>query len=327
MGSGYRHGTGPSMGTAVARVGYCGRAALGAVVALVISMNGGSPPALVAADAYTQEIETYRQQREARLRGERGWLTVVGLFWLNDGVQRFGSDTGADIVLPAGSAPAQAGTLTVKDARVSVAVLAGVSATVDGKPVTTRELRPDEPGPPDVLLIGSVSMQVIKRAGRLGVRLKDSNSHARRAFTGLRFFPIRPSYRVTARFVPHPHPVSVTVPSAVGPPQTLESPGAAVFTLDGRDLRLDAILEEPTATELLFIFRDQTSGSETYGAGRFLYTPLPRDGAVVLDFNKAFSPPCAFTAYATCPLPPPQNRLPIKLEAGELAPPVHADTP
>jgi hypothetical protein len=295
-------------------------ATLAASVAVMIV---GEPPSLAVDDAYTKEIEAYRHDREARLRGERGWLSLIGLFWLADGVQRFGSDPRADLVLAASSAPATAGTLTVKEGRVTIALFPGTTATVDGQPITTRELRPDDPGPADVVMLGSVSLQVIKRAGHLGIRLKDSNSPARRAFTGLRFFPIRPSYRVAARFVAHEHPVAITVPSAVGPAQTLQSPGAAVFTLEGRQYRLDAILEEPTATELFFIFRDQTSAHETYGAGRFLYTPLPRDGQVIVDFNKAFSPPCAFTPYATCPLPPPQNRLPIKIEAGELAPPIH----
>ena len=273
-------------------------------------------------DAYVRELEQHRKDREARLRGERGWLSLVGLSWLEDGANRLGSDPRADIVLPAG-APAHAGTVTVRDGRVSVELASGVSGAIDGKPVTRAELRPDDPGPPDVLMLGTMSLQVIKRAGKLGVRLKDSASPARRAFTGLRFFPIRPAYRVQARFVPHARPVSITVPSAVGPAQTMESPGAAVFTLDGHELRLDPVLESPADTELFFVFRDQTSGRETYGGGRFLYTPLPRDGRVELDFNKAFSPPCAFTPYATCPLPPPQNRLPVRIEAGELAPQAH----
>lgn len=295
-----------------------------ALVVMVATMIGGQVSSL-AADAYTKEIETYRHDREARLRGESGWLSLIGLFWLTDGVQRMGSDPRADIVLPASSAPASAGTLTVKDGRVTIALLPGATATVDGKPITAaRELRADNPGPPDVVMIGSVSLQVIKRAGHLGIRLKDGNSPARRAFTGLRFFPIRPSYRVAARFVAHEHPVAITVPSATGPAQTLQSPGAAVFRLDGHEYRLDAILEEPTDTELFFIFRDQTSAHETYGAGRFLYTPLPRDGQVIVDFNKAFSPPCAFTPYATCPLPPPENRLKVAIPVGERAPAPHA---
>ncbi|HXI57461.1 MAG TPA: DUF1684 domain-containing protein [Polyangia bacterium] len=307
--------------------------ALGGGGLLVAAMSEAAPPAssapaaAAADDAYTKEIEQYRRDRERRLRSERGWLTLVGLFWLADGPNRFGSDPRAEIVLPAGSAPAQAGTVTLRDGGVSLRVADGVAATINGKAVTTAELRPDDPGPPDVVMIGSVSMQVIKRSGRLGIRLKDSNSPARRQFAGLRWFPVNASYRVTARFVPHEHPVSITVPSAVGPAQTLSSPGAAVFTIEGHQLRLDAVMEEPSSTELFFIFRDKTTGSETYGAGRFLYTPLPRDGQVVLDFNKAFSPPCAFTVYATCPLPPPQNRLPIRIPAGELALPSHAGVP
>ena len=296
--------------------GWAATALAGVLMADAAAGVGG------ADDAYVKEIEQHRKDREARLRGERGWLSLVGLSWLKDGANRLGSDAQADIVLPAG-APARAGTVTVRDGHVSVELGAGVPGTIDGKAVSRAELRPDVPGPPDVLMLGTVSLQVIMRAGKLGVRLKDSASPARRAFTGLRFFPIKPAYRVQARFVPHPRPVSITVPSAVGPAQTMESPGAAVFTLAGQTLRLDAVLEDPADHELFFVFRDQTSGRETYGGGRFLYTPLPRDGQVELDFNKAFSPPCAFTPYATCPLPPPQNRLPVRIEAGELGPEAH----
>lgn len=286
-------------------------------------MSGPLSAGDAAEDAYRQEIAKYRQGREARLRGQRGWLTVIGLYWLEDGVHRLGSAADAEIALPATVAPAQAGTLTVHDGRVRVQLASGVAATVDGKPARDGDLRADNPGPPSTLALGTVTLQVIQRAGRLGIRLRDSASPARRAFTGLRFFPIGPQYRVTARFVPHAQPVAITVPSAVGPAQTLQSPGAVVFTIDGRELRLDALVEDDPPTELFFVFRDQTSGHETYGGGRFLYTDMPRDGKVVLDFNRAFSPPCAFTPFATCPLPPPQNRLPIAIPAGELAPAAH----
>src|SRR5258708_11776418 len=197
---------------------------------------GPSAPVGPAPDgAYPREIAQHRQEREKRLRGERGWLSLVGLYWLNEGANRLGSDGRAEIVLPAG-APAQAGTITMREGQVNVQLASGVAATIKGKPVTTAvALRPDDPGPADVLMMGTVTLQVIKRAGRLGVRLRDSASPARRNFAGLHFFPIRPQYKVTARFVPHAHPVSITVPSATGPAQTLESPGTALFTLDGRE--------------------------------------------------------------------------------------------
>jgi hypothetical protein len=148
--------------------------------------------------------------------------------------------------------------------------------------------------------------------------MKDKQSPLLEEFTGLRWFPVREEYRVNSRFVPYSSPKKVPVPNILGQVEQLPSPGYVVFTVGGKEVRLDPVLEEPDATELFFIFRDQTAGKETYPAGRFLYTPMPKDGALVLDFNKAFSPPCAFTPYATCPLPPRQNRLAVRIEAGEM---------
>src|SRR5262249_19797787 len=145
----------------------------------------------------------------------------------------------------------------------------------------------------------------------------DPESPQRKAFAGLTWFPVSESYRVVARFVPAAAPRSIAVPNILGQTIDMPSPGRAVFTLGGKELGLDAVLEEPDAQELFFIFRDGTSGKETSPAGRFLYAELPKDGTVVLDFNKAYSPPCAFTPHATCPLPPRQNRLAVRVEAGE----------
>jgi hypothetical protein len=180
-------------------------------------------------------------------------------------------------------------------------------------------LRPDSTGSPDVLEMGALSLTVIERGGRLGIRLKDRNSPVRKAFTGLRWFEIDEDYRVEARWVSHPQPKPVKVPNVLGQTEAMPSPGYAEFTLGGKSVRLDGVLEDPHAEQLFFILRDRTSGKETYGAGRFLYADLPQGGKVVLDFNKAYNPPCAFTPYATCPLPPPQNWMPVRVEAGELA--------
>lgn len=242
---------------------------------------------------------------------------MAGLFWLKEGANRFGSGPGHDIVLPGHSAPAKAGVFELSGGRVVVRVEPGVAVTLEGKPVTETQLRPDVPGPPDVLALGRLTLQVIVRGGRHAIRLKDMDSRARREFAGLAWFPVKEDLRVTARFVSHAASKRVPVPNVLGTVEEMASPGTAVFTLAGKELRLEPVLEEADAKELFFIFRDQTAGKETYPGGRFLYAPLPKDGHVVLDFNKAYSPPCAFTAYATCPLPPKQNRLPVKIEAGE----------
>jgi len=277
-------------------------------------------PLAAADEAYRAEVRKWRADREARLKADGGWLTVAGLFWLKEGENRFGTDPAGDIVLPAGSAPAKAGVFTLKGERVTVSLLPGASGRLGGKPVVgAAALRADTSGASDVLEMGELSMNVIERGGRLGIRLKDRNNPARKSFTGLKWFDVKEEYRVEARWVAYPEPKPINVPNILGQIEAMPSPGYAEFTLAGKPLRLDGVLEEPHAEELFFIFRDQTSGKETYGAGRFLYSGLPKGGKVVLDFNKGYNPPCAFTDYATCPLPPPQNRMPIRVEAGERA--------
>jgi uncharacterized protein len=298
--------------------------ALRAATFVLLTAGLASP----AADpAYRASIEKWRQEREARLKADGGWLSVAGLFWLDEGPNRFGSGAGNAIVLPEGSAPPAAGTFELRKGKVTVRVEPGVSVTAAGKPVTTMELRADDAGAPDVLTLGRLTMQVIVRGDRHGIRMKDPESKSRREFGGLRWFPVREDMRVTGRFVPWPSARSIPIPNVLGQVNDLPSPGYVEFTVAGRPVRLEPVFEEPGAEELFYIFRDATAGKETYPAGRFLYSPLPKDGRLVLDFNKAYSPPCAFTAYATCPLPPPQNRLNVPIEAGEKDPHRHPDTP
>jgi len=270
---------------------------------------------------YPREIEAWRAQREARLRAEDGWLSVVGLSWLKEGANTMGSARGSAVMLPM-SAPARVGVLELSGASVTARIDPGVVVTLDDAPVTVRELKPDTSGKPDMLALGALRVQVIERGGRFGVRVKDSESRARKEFHGLEWFPVRESYRVTARFVPYDPPKEIPIVNVLGQVSPMPSPGYVEFALGGRTIRLDPVLEEPSAKELFFMFRDATASGDTYPAGRFLYTEMPQDGRVVLDFNKAYSPPCAFTAFATCPLPPKQNRLDLRIEAGEKRPAV-----
>ncbi|HWB99466.1 MAG TPA: DUF1684 domain-containing protein [Bryobacteraceae bacterium] len=248
--------------------------------------------ALLAAPdtTYRQEIRKWRAGREASLKADWGWLTVTGLFWLHEG---------------SNTVPGIAGAFTLDRGNIR-----------HQESGSSRMLRPDTSGSPDILRWDSRQAFVIQRGDRFGIRLKDLNSPYRRDFTGLHWFPPDPAWRITARFVAEPR--QLRVPNILGQMDSLPSPGYAAFSLNGRELRLYPVLEEPGAQELFFIFRDTTSRKETYGAGRFLYTDLPSGGRIVLDFNKAYNPPCAFTPYATCPLPPPQNRLPVRIEAGEM---------
>lgn len=291
-------------------------------------MAGGVAAALVGAilgarmltsrqgDDLTRDVEAWRRARLARLTSDEGWLVLAGLFWLKDGPNRFGSAQDNDLVFP-DHAPGQAGVLHLQDGQVTVAPAPGVSLTLAGAPPGQRPLRDDLAGTPDVLAMGDLRFFVIRRDGRLALRLRDLRSPRRRQFGGLSYFPIRHEYRVQARFVPHAEPRSMMIPNITGKANPMANPGAVHFELQGRAFSLEALTEDPADPRLFLIFRDRTAGKETYGAGRFLYTPAPRDGQVVLDFNKAYTPPCGFTPFATCPLPPPQNRLAVRIEAGE----------
>jgi uncharacterized protein (DUF1684 family) len=256
-----------------------------------------------AAGSYQSEMAEWRRQREAELRADGGWLTVTGLFWLHEGANRFGSGTANEIVLPDDPALNSGGAFDLDHGKVVL--------RMDGR---SRELRADSAASPDVVTLGSLSLFVIRRGDRYGIRLKDRNSSLRKEFTGLRYFPVNESYRVSARFVPDAR--KIPIPNILGQTEDTPSPGYVEFDLEGRKLRLTPVEESPS--ELFFIFHDLTSGRETYGSGRFLHTAMPKDGKVELDFNKAYNPPCAFTPYATCPLPPKQNRLPVRIAAGEL---------
>ena len=257
--------------------------------------------AVAAGPALEDEIAQWRRARASTLQAEGGWLTVAGLFWLHEGANSFGKDPASEIVLPDG--PAQAGVFDLRAGTVAVTMKA------EG---ARRELQPDSS---DVVKAGRLSLFLIKRGDRLGIRLKDPENPARKEFHGLDYFPASEAYRVTARWVASPRQIPVL--NVLGQTEPSQCPGYAEFRIGETDLRLYPILEEPDARELFYIFRDQTSGRETYPAGRFLYSGLPKEGRVVLDFNKAVNPPCAFTPYATCPLPPPENRLPVRIEAGE----------
>ena len=294
--------------------------AVGAAAAVAIAAAGCSKPAPAApaapADPYRTEVENFRKAREAKLTSDTGWLTIAGLHFLTQAETTVGSDATNDVVLPAGT-PSRVGTFVLaKNGHVSVKLEPGVAVSLlDGKPFTGGLLKSDGDGAPDRLVLGDVQVWVHQSGERPAIRVRDKNNPLRKTFTGMKWYPVDEAYRVEGTFEPFDKPKTVQVPNLLGDIDTMTSPGTVSFSLAGKTMHMSAIVEDEN--ELWFIFRDLTSGHETYPAARFLYTPKPVNGKVPLDFNKAENPPCAFNAYATCPLPPEENRLQVRVEAGE----------
>jgi uncharacterized protein (DUF1684 family) len=274
---------------------------------------------------HEQEILAWRQARVARLTAIDGWLSLIGRFELPEGAARVGSAEGCAVQLPIPT-PAEIGQLVRDGQRVTFVPSAGVEVGVQRaraqrtEPIqATIELSSDAQGEPDRLVVGSLLLEIMQRGQSFAVRVRDTQSQARLGFAGIDYYPVRAEWRVSARLVPY-HPVKrIDLIYETGDPEPYRSPGAAVFQWQGVEYRLDPVFDG-NRPRLYVVFGDATNRDTTYGAGRFLYAPLPQAGQLVLDFNQAFSPPCAFTPYAVCPLPPAQNRLALRVEAGEKRP-------
>jgi uncharacterized protein (DUF1684 family) len=287
------------------------------IVTLLGSCSRKQPKPYIDDAAYNKEIAQWQTQRLTELKSEGGWLTLVGLFWLKEGDNKLGSDASNDMVLPPGKLGAQRAVFTLKNGVVQFEAPPKSGFTVDGKSVTRLELKSDEDGSPTVLRLGSLTFQIIKRGDKLGLRVKDKENSDRINFQGTQFYPADLKWRIDARFVPYNPPKAVSITNVLGMESGETSPGAVKFEVDGNSYQLDAITEKGE-TKYFMIIADKTSGKETYPAGRYLYVDPPdASGRMVIDFNKAYSPPCAFTKFATCPLPPRQNRLPFAIAAGE----------
>jgi uncharacterized protein len=272
---------------------------------------------LHAADApadYRSQILAWQQHREEGLRSPTGWLTLTGLFWLKPGDNTIGSGETSDFLLPH-DAPTQVGIFHVSGQEVTFTSLMGSAVTLNGKPLrATATLKHDEDeDKSDKIDAGAVQFYVIDRDQRMAVRVKDRNSQILKSFKGTEFFPINTAFRFEAKFIDKPE--KMPVPNVLGKTEMEESPGQVEFTYQGRPIKMRALYEGKT---LFFVFRDLTSKKETYQGGRMVNTPLPENGKVILDFNKAYNPPCTFTPYATCALPLKENILPVRIEAGEL---------
>jgi uncharacterized protein (DUF1684 family) len=261
---------------------------------------------------YRQSFEKWKAELVDDLK--QNWLPLAGLFWLKPGENSFGSDAGNAIVFPKG--PAHAGVFVLQGDEVTLKLMPDAHVQIDGKPVTNAILQPDTSGKRTVVDMGSLRFHVINRGQRIGIRLKDLDSEAAKNYRGPVFFPLNPNYRITATWMPSEGKKTVDVPNVLGDVTPTPAVGTAVFKVNGQELRLTDLGGNP-AKGLFFVFSDLTAKTDTYPGGRFLDTDPVVNGTVVLDFNRAYNPPCAVTPFATCPLAPEENRLPVAIPAGE----------
>lgn len=284
-------------------------ALLAALTAAVVPMAGQT-----AADpAHVKEVETWRARHEADYR--RDYVPLAGLFFLKPGANSVGSAAGSDVLLPP-RLSASVGRLVLADGRVRFQ--ASASVTLKGKPITAPfDVRTDASDQFDELAVGDVTFWIHESGDRRAARLRDPQSAAAKAFKGFHWFPIDRRYRVTGKFIKDPAPREIQMPLLTGDVDAGTTEGLVELTLNGATIRMRPITTAPG--RLWFIFRDATAGHETYEAARFLYADLEADGTTVVDFNEAYNPPCAFNAFTTCPLPLPENRLTVRIPAGEMA--------
>jgi len=281
-----------------------------------LSPTGVQLENLSVEDRHPAEIKIWRSERLDRLKAEGGWLSLVGLHWLKDGANSIGSAKGSDVLIA--SAPAKLGTATLAGGEVTFTLEPGAIAVVGTSDRNKNAvLRDDRSEQPTKVAFGTTSFYVIDRDGKKGLRVKDTEAATRKNFLGLEYFEIAEKWRVEAKWEAFDPPRTLDVPTVLGTVEKYKVPGKAVFERGGKTYEVQPVLETADAKQLFLIFADKTTGKETYGAGRFLYADMPANGKIVLDFNKAYNPPCAFTPYATCPLAPPENRMNVRIDAGE----------
>ncbi len=260
-------------------------------------------------------VEQFRQTLDEALRTHDSWLALAGLFWLNEGDNRIGSDPDSEIVLNTEHAPAALGLIRMQEEGVDLSIFDPFRVKVEGHDHTRMRLRPDTSESPTTVHFGPLTFMLIERAGRYALRLWDNSRPELLSFLGRTWYPIDPAYRFLAVFEPEHHHRNLQIVSTIGEITDVPSAGRLTFMFDGVQAKVHAT-GDPTAG-LSVLFKDQTNGETTYASGRYLTTEAVEDGAVELDFNRAYNPPCAFTEFATCPLPPVENHLGVRIEAGE----------
>lgn len=281
---------------------------------ILFTACNNSTNAIQDSESYIETIEKWQQERIESLKDSTGWLNLAGIYWLNDGVQNFGSDTANDIVFPAG-APAFIGSLTLKGEMVHLEVNDGIDVFYENEIVKDLNLSYSSSGNPSYISHGSFAWYIMKRHQSMAIRLRDYKNPAIEALDHIPSFPIDPDYVAEASLEAFDEPKIMTVSTPFeGYTQDYDCPGVLHFKLKGKKLKLHPFT---SGDGYFIIIADETSGMESYGGGRFMYATPNSTGRILLDFNKAYNPPCAITEFAACPMPPPENYLPVKIEAGE----------
>jgi len=282
--------------------------------AVLLFACNAAPPVITDETAYLEEMENWQQQRLERLKSENGWLSLAGLFWLKEGENSFGSDPSNNIQFPE-KAESFCGTLFLESGKVTLKVSEGIDIFVNDSLITEMDLVDDQKKNTTRLQQGELAWYIIKRGDRYGIRLRDHKHPRIGELDHIPSYPVQTSYVIEARLVPFETPDTITVATPVeGYTESYQVPGTLNFSLRGQEL----VLYPFTSGEGYFlVIADETTGMETYGAGRFMYAIPDSTGRIILDFNKAYNPPCAFSPFATCPMPPRENFLPVAIEAGE----------
>ncbi len=268
----------------------------------------------VSAGTWLEELESWKKDRVERLKKPHGWLSLIGMEWLHEGDNTIGSDENNDIILPHG--PSQVGVFTLKNNKISFTPQDNVAIQANQKKITDSiNVAMDSSGKPTVFTLDTFEFYVIER-GKPALRIKDSQAQTRKDFTQIDYYPATEKFRIEGEFVAYNPPKEIEIINVLGLLNKEPSIGFVKFTVDGKAFQLDAL---DAGDEMFIIFADRTSGRTTYGPGRFLDVPKPKNNTnhVIIDFNKAYNPPCAFNDYSTCPLPPHQNRIRVFIEAGE----------
>lgn len=281
---------------------------------ILLTLNACNQNGDSANDAYLKEINKWKEKRLERLKSENGWLNLAGLFWLEEGVNTIGSDSSNSIVYP-DKAPPQLGKYILRNSKISFIAEPGVEVLLNGKPIEEIEIQTDKNRKPTLLETAPLAWFIIERGDQFGIRLRDYDHPAISELTHIETFPADPAWKIEASFVAYEEPRELMIPTIIGTVEKNMCPGILRFTVNGVPQEFYPVA---AGRRLFVIFADETSALETYGGGRFLYLDKPdKQGRVTIDFNKAFNPPCAFTEYATCPLPPRENFLTVRIEAGE----------